>query len=68
MKKFVTGKGSRKRYRKILVLELIYVLKIFEFRRLIMGTSTGSGGIGKFGTGKNSWKKSIGIILDTVTH
>ena len=63
--KFGTGKRSRNRYRKNLVPELIFVAKIFEFRRFIMGTGTGTGNFSfflvvsepvseKFGTGKKS--------------
>ena len=55
----------RNRYRKNLVPELIFVAKIFEFRRFIMGTGTGTGNFSfflvvsepvseKFGTGKKS--------------
>ena len=36
-------KKSRNRYRKNLVPELIFVAKILEFRRFLMGTGTGTG-------------------------
>ena len=66
--KFGTGKRSRNRYRKNLVPELIFVAKFFDFRRIIMGTGTGTGNFSFFlvvsepvseknGTGKKSWNR-----------
>ena len=43
LEKFGTGKKSRNRYRKNMVPELIFVAKILEFRRFLMGTGTGTG-------------------------
>ena len=38
--KFGSGKKSRNRYRKYLVPEMIFIAKILEFRRFVMGTGT----------------------------
>ena len=38
--KFATGKKSRNRYWKYLVPEMIFIAKILEFRRFVMGTGT----------------------------
>ena len=71
--KFGTGKRSRNRYRKNLVLELIFVAKMFVFGTFIVGTGTGTGNFSfflvvsesvseKFGTGANFCCQNFGIL------
>ena len=58
--KFGTGKRSRNRYRKNLVPELIFVaFYLFEFRRFIMGTGTGTGNFSFFWWYRNRYWKNL---------